>query len=58
MPVRIYDTKGSLVFNQKNSKGSGKKTIELTISQLQAGKYYITVYNGKKLLGTAELIKL
>ena len=58
MPVRIYDTKGSLVFSQKSSKGSGKKTIELTISQLQAGKYYISVYNGQKLLGTAELIKL
>lgn len=57
MPVRIYDAKGALVLQQKSSKGSGKKTMELTISRLQAGTYYISIYNGQKLLGTAELIK-
>lgn len=58
MPVHIYDAKGALVWQEKNSKGSGKKTIELNISGLQAGKYYISVFNGTKLIRTAELIRL
>ncbi len=58
MPVMIYDAKGSRVLQQRSTKGSGKKTIELSISRLSAGKYYISVYNGQQLLGTSELIKL
>ncbi len=58
MPVHIYDAKGSLVMQQKNNKGTGKKTLELNISSLQAGKYYISVFNGRQLLRTAELIRL
>jgi len=58
MPIHIYDGKGALVWQEKNSKGSGKKTIELNIAGLQAGKYYISVFNGKQLLRTAELIRL
>ena len=58
MPVHIYDAKGALVWQEKNSKGSGKKTIELNISGLQAGKYYISVFNGTKLIRSAELIRL
>lgn len=58
MPIHIYDAKGALVWQEKNSKGSGKKIIELNIDSLQAGKYYISVFNGKQLLRTAELIRL
>lgn len=58
MPVRVYDAKGSLVLQQENTKGSGRKTIELPISGLAAGNYYISVFNGQKLLGTSALIKL
>jgi len=58
MPIHIYDAKGALVWQEKNSKGSGKKTIEVNIAGLQAGKYYISVYNGQQLLRTAELIRL
>ncbi|MBI3137946.1 MAG: S8 family peptidase [Sphingobacteriales bacterium] len=58
MPVIIYDAKGSRVLQQRSTKGSGKKTIELSISRLSTGKYYISVYNGQQLLGTSELIKL
>ena len=58
MPVLVYDAKGSLVMQLKDSKLSGKKTIELSISRLSAGNYYITVLDGQKNIGTAELIKL
>ncbi len=58
MPIAVYDAKGRLVMQLKETKGSGKKTIELPISRLSKGKYYIKVLNGLKTIGTAELIKL
>lgn len=58
MPINIYDSKGGLVMQLKESKGTGKKTIPLSIERLPAGKYYISVMNGQKTIGTAELIKL
>jgi hypothetical protein len=58
MPVAVYDNKGRLVMQFKDSKGTGKKTIDLTISKLAKGKYYIKVMNGQKTIGTAELLRL
>lgn len=58
MPIAIYDAKGRLVMQLKESKGTGKKTIELGINRLSKGKYYIKVLNGQKTIGTAELLKL
>lgn len=58
MSVHIYDAKGSLVYKQQSSKSAGKKTFELPLGRLLAGKYYISVYNGQKWVGTAELIRL
>lgn len=58
MPVAVYDEKGRLMMQLNNSKGTGKKIIELNIARLAKGKYYIKVFNGSKNIGTAELIKL
>jgi len=58
MPIVVYDAKGRLVLQMKSSKGTGKKTIELPVSALAKGKYYIKVMDGNKPLGTAELIRL
>ncbi|HRG82888.1 MAG TPA: S8 family peptidase [Chitinophagaceae bacterium] len=58
MPVNVFDEKGSLILQLQSSKGSGRKTIELSVQQWPAGKYYIRVMNGSKPLGTAELIRL
>ncbi len=58
MPIAVYDGKGRLVMQLKNSKGTGRKTIELNISKLAKGKYYIKVMNGQKTIGTAELLRL
>jgi len=58
MSVMMYDAKGSLVMQTKDAKGTGKKLIDLSVSKLSAGKYYISVYDNQKLLGTAELIRL
>jgi serine protease AprX len=58
MPIVVYDGKGRLLMQLNNSKGTGKKIIELNIARLAKGKYYIKVFNDSKTIGTAELIKL
>jgi serine protease AprX len=57
MPIIIYDGKGSLVMQVAASKAAGKKTIELPISRLSKGKYYVKVFNGSLPVGVAELIR-
>jgi hypothetical protein len=58
MPIVVYDEKGRVLMNLSNSKGTGKKIIELHIERLAKGKYYIKVLNGSKTIGTTELLKL
>lgn len=58
MVIAIHDSKGRLVHQLKTSKGSGKATIEIPYLKFGKGKYYITVYNDKKVLSTEEWIKL
>ncbi len=58
MPIAVYDAKGSLVMQLKETKGTGRKTIDLPVSKLPAGTYYVTVLNGQRMIGTAELLKL
>jgi hypothetical protein len=58
MPVAVYDAKGSLVMEVKDAKGTGRKIIDLNISRLSKGKYYIKVLNGQKTIGTTEMIRL
>ncbi|MEO7922426.1 MAG: S8 family serine peptidase [Chitinophagaceae bacterium] len=58
MHITVYDSKGRLVMQLNDSKGTGKKTIQLTIGKLAKGKYYIKVLNGQKTIGTAELLRL
>jgi serine protease AprX len=58
MPISVYDSKGRLMMQLSNSKGTGKKTIAIDITRLGKGKYYIKVFNGSGTIGTAELLKL
>ena len=58
MTISIHDAGGRLMHTIKSSKPIGKKIIELRYLRLTMGKYYITVYNGKKMISTAEWIKL
>lgn len=58
MNIVIYDGKGSKLMQLRDSKGTGRKTIELPVGGLPAGKYYITVLDEAKTVGTAELIRL
>jgi hypothetical protein len=58
MNIAVYDAKGRLMMQLKDSKGTGKKIISLNISTLAKGKYYVKVLNGEKKIGTAEWLKL
>ena len=58
MPILVYDMNGRLLQRIQESKGSGKKIIDLPVSKLPKGKYFINVYNKNVLIGTAEFIKL
>lgn len=56
--IAVYDAKGRLIMQLKDSKGTGKKIISLDISNLAKGKYYVKVLNGEKKIGTVEWLKL
>jgi len=58
MPILVYDMNGRLLQRIQESKGSGKKIIDLPVSKLPKGKYFINVYNKTVLIGTAGFIKL
>jgi subtilisin family serine protease len=58
MPILIYNMNGRLVLRLQESKGSGKKNIDLSVGKLAKGKYFINVYNKNVLIGTAEFIRL
>jgi serine protease AprX len=58
MTIVFHDSKGRLVHQLKSSKVIGKTTIEIPYLKFGIGKYYITVYNDKKVLSTEEWIKL
>jgi len=58
MPILVYNMSGRLVQRIQESKGSGKKVIDLSVSKLPKGKYFINVYDKNKLIGTAEFIRL
>ena len=58
MPIIIYDNKGRSVLKLQHSKASGRASFEIPLTGLAAGKYYITVFDRSKKLGTAELIRL
>jgi serine protease AprX len=58
MPILVYNMNGRLVQRLQESKGSGKKIIDLSVGRLPKGKYFINVYNKNVLIGTAEFIRL
>lgn len=58
MTIRISDAKAAVVYMAKESKTAGSKTIQLPVNRLSSGTYYISIYNGTKLLDTVEMIRL
>ena len=58
MTITVYDMNGRLMQRLYDSKSPGRSVIDLPIQKLATGKYIIKVYNGKTVIGTADLLKL
>jgi hypothetical protein len=58
MVIRISNNKGQIIRTNATSKPAGTSLIDIPLNALAAGTYYISVFNGDRLLGTRELIKL
>ncbi|WP_276501237.1 S8 family serine peptidase [Terrimonas pollutisoli] len=56
--ISVYDMKGSLVMQQLTSKNSGRKSIDLPVQKLPAGKYLLKVNKGNVEIGIVSLLKL
>jgi hypothetical protein len=58
MTIRIVDESGKQVYKVKQSKPAGQFIFPITSLKLASGKYYVSVYNGKTLVGTVTLVRL
>lgn len=58
MIIRMFDGKGSVVYQYSTSKPAGRFSYDLPIGNLAAGKYYIRIYDKGKNLGVVQFIKL
>jgi serine protease AprX len=58
MHVAVFDMKGNRVYQMQTNKTIGRKTIDLPIGTLPAGRYVVKVYNGGEAIGTADMLKL
>lgn len=56
--IRIFNSSGQLVIELKRSKAEGIGFFDAPVFNLASGKYYVSVYDDKKLIETKELIKL
>lgn len=58
MLINIFDSKGRLMTQLKDSKVVGKKIIDIPVGKFAKGTYYIRVFNDQKVIGTAEALLL
>jgi hypothetical protein len=58
LELHITNMTGQVLYRMNSNKPAGVVTIQLPHMYLAAGKYHVAVYNGKKLLGLQEFIKL
>jgi hypothetical protein len=58
LEIRIADGLGRRVIMINKTKSAGIATFTISIPQLAKGKYFLSVYDNGKLLGTKELLKL
>jgi len=58
MELHITNVAGQVLYRMNYNKPAGVATIQLPPMYLASGKYHVAVYNGKKLLGLQEFIKL
>ncbi|HEU4470588.1 MAG TPA: S8 family serine peptidase [Flavisolibacter sp.] len=55
---RLTDTKGRELGQFRKSKAAGAASFDIPVSGLPKGKYYLSLFDGIRLIATEELIKL
>jgi serine protease AprX len=58
LQVRVVNSKGQQVRSLRTSAGAGAGRVEVPMGALAAGRYFVSLYNGDRLMGTREFIKL
>lgn len=56
--IRIFDSRGQEISKLNRIKTSGTASFDISLVRFAKGKYYVSVYNGNKLIATKELVKL
>ena len=56
--IRVYASSGQMVVEMKKSKTAGAVVVDIPVYHLPRGTYYVSVYDGKKLIGAREILKL
>lgn len=56
--LRIFNSMGQTVFERKTSKSNGLAIFEVPVFYFPSGKYYVSVYDSNKKIGTQELMRL
>jgi serine protease AprX len=56
MQIRITDAAGRIVSNFTRNKAEGMSFIPVPANHLAQGKYFVSIYNQQKLIGTKELL--
>jgi subtilisin family serine protease len=57
LSVLLFDIKGSLLWQAKESKLPGRKVISIPVEKFQKGIYYFKVYNNDQLIGYTEMVR-
>lgn len=56
--IRLTNALGQNLLTLRKSKGGGAASFDLPVSGLAKGKYFVSVYDDKKRIGTAEFLRL
>lgn len=56
--ILIINTKGQTVVKLNRNKPNGSFSFDIPISHIASGKYFVSIYNGQKLIVTKEFLKL
>jgi hypothetical protein len=56
--IRVVDVNGKTVMMEKRTKEIGTSVFDFPVHALSRGKYFVSLFNGDRHIGTRELLKL
>lgn len=58
MTISIFDMKGALIWQKKQSKSAGRSSVDFPKERLMPGAYIVKVFDGENILGQDSFIRL